>query len=180
MLPKSLSRLIFQPNVQPNIWNQSSWAILRVVVGIMMIHNGLDKLSNIESFAEAYVAYLGLPFPVFLSYIAAYTELIGAPLVAIGLFTRPAALGLFSTMLVAMYHHISVAGLSFAYLELSAIYAAAFFFFLVNGAGLFSFDALIVNWLDNTALSAQAKKVMLLEKIYNASEAEEKKASKVS
>lgn len=179
MLAKSLSRIIFKPNVQPNVWNQTAWAILRVVVGIMMIHNGLDKLSNIESFAEAYVAYLGLPFPIFLSYIAAYTELIGAPLVAIGLFTRPAALGLFSTMLVAMYHHISVAGLSFAYLELSAIYASAFFFFLVNGAGLFSFDALIVNWIDNTALSAQAKKVMLLEKIYNASKADSKEASKV-
>lgn len=179
MLAKSLSRIIFKPNVQPNAWNQTAWAILRVVVGIMMIHNGLDKLSNIESFAEAYVAYLGLPFPIFLSYIAAYTELIGAPLVAIGLFTRPAALGLFSTMLVAMYHHISVAGLSFAYLELSAIYASAFFFFLVNGAGLFSFDALIINWLDKTALSAQAKKVMLLEKIYNANEVDKKEASKV-
>lgn len=177
MLAKSISRIIFKPNVQPNLANQSAWAILRLVVGIMMIHNGLDKLSNIESFAQAYVAYLGLPFPVFLSYVAAYTELIGAPLVAIGLFTRPAALGLFSTMLVAMYHHISVAGLSFAYLELSAIYAAAFFFFLINGAGLFSFDALIVNWLDNTALSAQAKKVMLLEKIYSASKADAKKTT---
>ena len=180
MLTKSLSRIIFKPNVQPNLWNQSAWAILRLVIGVMMIHNGLDKLSNIESFAQAYVAYLGLPFPIFLSYVAAYTELIGAPLVAIGLFTRPAALGLFSTMLVAMYHHISVAGLSFAYLELSAIYAAAFFFFLVNGAGLFSFDALIINWIDNTALSAQAKKVMLLEKIYNAAEVEVKENTKVS
>jgi putative oxidoreductase len=179
MLAKSLSRIIFKPNVQPNAWNQSAWAILRVVVGIMMIHNGLDKLSNIESFAEAYVAYLGLPFPIFLSYVAAYTELIGAPLVAIGLFTRPAAIGLFSTMLVAMYHHISVAGLSFAYLELSAIYASAFFFFLVNGGGLFSFDALSVNWIDNTALSAQAKKVMLLEKIYNATEVDSKETTKV-
>lgn len=177
MLAKSISRIIFKPNVQPNLPNQTAWAILRLVIGVMMIHNGLDKLSNIESFAQAYVAYLGLPFPIFLSYVAAYTELIGAPLVAIGLFTRPAALGLFSTMLVAMYHHISVAGLSFAYLELSAIYAATFFFFLINGAGLFSFDALIVNWLDNTALSAQAKKVMLLEKLYNGSEANVKETT---
>ena len=135
----------------------------------MMIHNGLDKLGNIESFAEAYVSYIGLPFPIFLSYVAAFTELIGAPLVAIGLFTRPAALGLFSTMLVAMYHHILVAGLSIAYLELSAIYAACFLFFLVNGAGLFSFDALILNLLDNQALTQKAKQIMLLEKSYQAS-----------
>lgn len=162
---------IFRPNVAPNFWNQTTWAIFRVVVGIMMIHNGLDKLSNIESFAEAYVAYIGLPFPIFFSYVAAFTELIGAPLVAIGLLTRPAALGLFATMCVAMYHHILVAGLSIAYLELSAIYAACFLFFLVNGAGLFSTDALIVNWLDSNALSAKAKQIMLLEKSYKSSEA---------
>ncbi len=157
---------IFRPNINPNFWNQTSWAIFRVVVGIMMIHNGLDKLSNIESFAQAYVAYIGLPFPIFFSYVAAFTELIGAPLVAIGLFTRPAALGLFATMCVAMYHHILVAGLSLPYLELSAIYAACFLFFLVNGAGLFSTDALITNWLDQNALSTRAKQIMLLEKSY--------------
>ena len=157
---------IFRPNINPNFWNQTSWAILRLVVGIMMIHNGLDKLSNIESFAQAYVAYIGLPFPIFFSYVAAFTELIGAPLVAIGLFTRPAALGLFATMCVAMYHHILVAGLSLAYLELSTIYAACFLFFLVNGAGLFSTDALITNWLDQNALSTRAKQIMLLEKSY--------------
>ncbi|NJM85294.1 MAG: DoxX family protein [Leptolyngbyaceae cyanobacterium SL_1_1] len=160
---------IFKPNVNPNFWNQTTWAILRVVVGVMMVHNGQDKLADIESFAEAYVAYLGLPFPIFLSYVAAYTELIGAPLVAFGLLTRPAALGLFSTMCVAMYHHVSVAGLSLPYLELSAVYAACFLFFLVNGAGLFSVDALLANWLDATALSARAKQIMRLENAYQAS-----------
>ncbi len=169
MLINKVLTPIFRPNYSPNFWSQTSWAILRAVVGIMMIHNGLDKLSNIESFAEAYVAYIGLPFPIFLSYVAAYTELIGAPLVAIGLFTRPAALGLFATMCVAMYHHISVAGFSVAYLELSAIYAACFLFFLINGAGLFSTDALLTNWLNTNALSQKAKQIMLLEKSYQAS-----------
>jgi putative oxidoreductase len=160
---------VLRPNYTANFWNQTAWAILRAVVGIMMIHNGLDKLSNIESFAQAYVVYIGLPFPIFFSYVAAFTELIGAPLLAIGLLTRPAALGLFATMCVAMYHHILVAGLSIPYLELSAIYAACFLFFLVNGAGLFSTDALITNWLDVNALSVQAKRIMLLEKTYNTS-----------
>jgi putative oxidoreductase len=160
---------VFRPNYTANIGSQTAWAILRAVVGVMMIHNGLDKLSNIESFAQAYVVYIGLPFPIFFSYVAAFTELIGAPLLAIGLLTRPAALGLFATMCVAMYHHILVAGLSIPYLELSAIYAACFLFFLINGAGLFSTDALITNWLDVNALSAQAKRIMFLERTYNAS-----------
>lgn len=173
MTTNPLITKLFRPNVTPNFWQQTSWAILRAVVGIVMIHNGIDKLSNIESFAEAYVAYIGLPFPVFFSYIAAFTELIGAPLLIIGLFVRPAAFGLFATMCVAMYHHILVAGLSIPYLELSAIYAACFLFFTINGAGLFSSDALITNWLDRSALSAQAKRIMLLEKSYNSTEAAE-------
>ena len=159
---------LFRPNLMPNFWQQTSWAILRAVVGIMMIHNGIDKLANIESFAQAYVAYIGLPFPIFFSYVAAFTELIGASLLIIGLFVRPAAFGLFATMCVAMYHHILVAGLSIPYLELSAIYAACFLFFIINGAGLFSSDALITNWLDKSALSIQAKRIMLLEKSFNA------------
>lgn len=140
-------QLLLQPNLAPNYASQSAWTVLRIVVGIMMIHNGLDKLSNIESFADAYVRVIGLPFPIFFSYVAAFTELIGAPLLALGLMTRPAALGLFSTMLVAMYHHIKVAGFSIPYLELSAIYAACFLFFLVNGAGLFSIDAIAAGWM---------------------------------
>jgi len=163
---------LFQPNVNANRWSQATLAIARVVIGIMMVHNGQDKLADIESFAHAYVEYLGLPFPIFLSYIAAYTELIGAPLVAIGLFTRPAALGLLGTMTVAMYHHISVAGLSLPYLELSAIYAACFLYFTVNGAGLFSVDALIANRLDSSALSLKAKQVMRLEKAFQADPAQ--------
>ncbi|MEL6813401.1 MAG: DoxX family protein [Cyanobacteria bacterium J06598_3] len=168
---------VFKPNVNPNLASQTTLAIARLVIGLMMIHNGQDKLADIENFAQAYVAYLGLPFPIFLSYVAAYTELIGAPLVMVGLFTRPAAFGLFGTMCVAMYHHIKVAGLSLPYLELSAIYAACFLFFTVNGAGLFSFDALIANWLDVSALSAKAKKVMRLEKAFSAESVEKEEAT---
>ena len=168
----SLIVSLLKPNVKLNLAAQTTLSIVRVVVGIMMVHNGFDKLANIESFAAAYVEYLGLPFPIFLSYIAAYTELIGAPLVAFGLLTRPAALGLFSTMCVAMYHHIKVAGLSLPYLELSAIYAAVFLFFAVNGAGLFSVDGLITYWLNKNALSAKAKQVMKLEKSFEASAAD--------
>ncbi|MEL7054380.1 MAG: DoxX family protein, partial [Cyanobacteria bacterium J06588_5] len=90
------------------------------------------------------------------------------PLLMVGLFTRPAAFGLFGTMCVAMYHHVKVAGLSLPYLELSAIYAACFLYFTVNGPGLFSFDALLTNRIDTSALSARAKKVMRLENPFKA------------
>jgi putative oxidoreductase len=166
----SLANAAFRPNQSQNVGFQISWTILRIVAGIVMIHNGLDKLANIESFAQAYVAYLGLPFPITLSYIAAFTELIGAPLVALGFLTRPAALGLFSTMGVAMYHHVSVAGLSIPYLELSALYAATFLFFLVNGAGRFSIDALIANGLSGVSTKQAEGQRQSLESVFQMSE----------
>lgn len=137
-----------------------------------MIHNGLDKLTDIESFAAAYVEVIGLPFPIFFSYVAAYTELLASPLLALGLLTRPAALGLFGTMCVAMYHHIKVAGLSIPYLELSAIYAACFLFFLVNGAGLFSLDALIGGWLTSNLSATERQQRKGLEKSYQTPQAQ--------
>ncbi len=170
---------LLKPNTSPNFWSQTAWAAFRFVVGVMMLHNGLDKFSNIESFSQAYVEVIGLPFPMFFSYLAALTETIGAPLVAIGLFTRPAALGLLGTMSVALYHHVLVSGFNISYLELASIYAVCFLCILVNGAGLFSTDALIANWLDTTALSSQAKQVMRLERAYQSASADQQAAAKV-
>ncbi len=161
-----LVSVALRPNLAPNYPSQIAWTVLRVVAGVVMIHNGMDKLSNIESFAQAYVQVIGLPFPIFFSYVAAYTELIGAPLLALGLLTRPAALGLFSTMAVAMYHHILVAGLSIPYLELSALYAACFLFYAVNGAGLFSLDAVLSGWLNATAMGQSSQQRESLEASY--------------
>lgn len=171
---------LLKPIVTTGIWTQTTWAILRLVAGVMMVHNGLDKLGDIQSFSQAYVEVIGLPFPIFFSYLAAFTELFAAPLLAIGLLARPAALGLFSTMCVAIYHHILVAGLNLPYLELSAVYAACFLLFTVNGAGLFSIDALIINWLDTSALSLQAKQLMGLEKAYQIVGSEKESVSSIN
>jgi putative oxidoreductase len=139
----SLVPSLFVSANAPRVATQLSIALLRVIAGVVMIHNGLDKLADIEGFAEAYVEVIGLPFPIFFSYVAGLTELVAAPLLALGLFTRPSALGLFFTMAVAIYHHILVAGLSIPFLELSVLYAGCFAFFTVHGAGDFSLDTLI-------------------------------------
>jgi len=159
---------VLKPNLEHNAGSQIASTILRVIVGVVMVHNGMDKLSDIQSFAHAYVEYIGLPFPIFFSYVAAFTESIGAPLVAIGLLTRPAALGLLATMGVAMYHHVLVAGFNIPYLELSAVYAACFLFFVINGAGSFSVDAGLVKWIKSQLSSQEAKQRKDLEKSYQA------------
>ena len=52
--------------------------ILRVFTGVLLIHHGYEKLANIENFADAFVRPLHLPFPVTLSYIAAFSKLVEA------------------------------------------------------------------------------------------------------
>ncbi len=141
----SLGVSLLRSENAPKVLTQAALTLFRVVVGVVMMHNGLDKISDISGFAESYVVEIGLPFPIFFSYVAALTELIGSPLLVLGLFTRFAAFGLTSTMLVAIYHHIHVSGFSIPSIELTVLYCVSFAFFAVNGAGQFSLDRLIVD-----------------------------------
>ena len=143
----SIGRLILGSNNLPVSLTQASLLLLRVVLGTVMVHNGLDKLGDISGFAEAYVEAIGLPFPIFFAYCAALTEVVCSPLLILGFLTRPAALGLFMTMLVANYHHIVIGGFSIPTLELSSIYAASFAFFTIYGGGKYAIDSLFVNAL---------------------------------
>ena len=108
-----------------------------------MIHNGLDKLNNIQGFADNVVTYIGLPYPIFFTYCAAYIEVVSAVLIMLGLLTRANAVALLVTMSVAIFFHIKGNGLKVTPLETASLYAALYAFFLVNGPGQWSIDALI-------------------------------------
>ena len=157
---------VFKTEVTSSLINQAAWLAFRAIVGVMIVHNGFDKISDIQGFSTAYVEVIGLPFPIFFSYLAALTELVASPLLVLGLLTRPAALGLLSTMVVAIYHHVLVAGLSIPYLELSAVYASCFLFFTVNGPGRFSIDQLISNTLAERSALEKENKEKMLEKSF--------------
>lgn len=152
----SIGRLLLSSDSAPVSLTQFSLLLLRVVLGTVMIHNGLDKLADIPGFAEAYVEVIGLPFPIFFAYCAAITEVVASPLLVLGFLTRPAALGLFATMMVANYHHILIGGFSIPSIELSSVYAASFAFFAVYGGGKYAIDTLISNvlvkWLSTSAV----------------------------
>ncbi len=144
----------------PWVWQQAAGLFLRLIVGVMMIHNGFDKLADIPGFAEAYVQVIGLPFPIFFSYVAAWVEIVGSVLMILGLGVRLAAFSLLATMAVAILHHLKVAGLSIPYLELSSVYAACFLFFTVNGAGVVSLDHRLGRWL---SARSQSRNIQTLE-----------------
>ena len=120
---------------------------LRLSVGVLLIHHGYEKLNNIENFADAFVRPLHLPFPVFLSYIAAFSEIVGSWLLITGLATRLGALAILGTISVAIYHAISTAGFNIYLLELLGLYWGGAFCILLNGGGMFALDHLIVQRL---------------------------------
>ena len=122
--------------------------ILRVFTGVLLIHHGYEKLANIENFADAFVRPLHLPFPVTLSYIAAFSEIGGSWLLITGLLTRFGALAIFGTISVAIYHAIITSGFNIYLLELLGLYVGAAIAILAVGPGRFAIDELILRRFD--------------------------------
>ena len=117
--------------------------ILRLCVGILLIHHGYEKLNDIENFANAFVRPLHLPFPIALSYIAALSEIVGSWMLITGFGVRLGALAIFGTMTIAIYHAIMTSGLNIYLLELLGLYWGGALCLVLNGGGKFTIDNLI-------------------------------------
>ena len=116
-------------------------ALLRVWFGLVLaLNHGLGKVTDLGKFTEG-VASRGMPLPGVLGPAAALSEFLGGLLVAVGLFTRPSALFVAITMLVAALH-IHAAD-PFGKKELAFAYAVVALVVLISGPGHFSLDALI-------------------------------------
>jgi putative oxidoreductase len=143
--------------------------VLRVLTGALLIHHGYEKLANIENFADAFVRPLHLPFPIVLSYVAAFSEVVGSWLLITGLLTRVGAAAIAGTITVAIYHAIVTAGFNIYLLELLGLYLAAAGTVLACGPGLFSIDELISRLvepnieIDSTSESLDEPAVVLSE-----------------
>lgn len=118
--------------------------LLRQAIGIMLIHHGYEKLDNIENFADAFVRPLHLPFPILLSYVAAFSEIGGSWLLITGLGTRLGAMAIMGTISVAIYHAIVTSGFNIYLLELLVLYWGGAACLLFNGGGIFAIDNLIL------------------------------------
>ncbi len=141
---KSLISVVLESNLTNNLVFQVFWCTVRVVASVLMIHNGFNKLADVPGFAENVVVAIGLPFPVFFTYCAAYAEIVGAIFLALGLLTRLSAGSLVVTMLVAIYFHLKVDGIAIKPLETAALYGLIYLLFAINGSGLFALDT----WLN--------------------------------
>lgn len=115
-----------------------SMLALRVTAGLMMaLLHGLGKLPPSERFIAG-VAEIGFPMPIFFAWSASIAEFAGGLLLAIGLFTRPAAFFVGFTMAVAAFgRHLHD---PFDKKELSLIYLAVALVFFAYGSGRWGLD----------------------------------------
>ncbi len=123
--------------------NSLGFLVLRLCVGVLLVHHGFEKLNDIENFAEAFVKPLHLPFPILLSYVAAFSEIAGSWMLITGLGVRFGALAIFGTMTIAIYHAVSINGFNIYLLELLGLYWGGALCLILNGGGMFSIDHLI-------------------------------------
>ncbi|MCY1032741.1 DoxX family protein [Corallococcus sp. BB11-1] len=115
------------------------YALLRIMAGLMFMQHGLQKLFGL---------FGGVPAgaPAFIVYGAGIIELVCGVLVAIGLFTGPAAFLASGTMAVAFFlgHVVPAKGNLLPIVnqgELAALYCFVFFYIAAHGAGIWSVDA---------------------------------------
>lgn len=130
---------------------------MRLGTCALMVHHGFDKIQNVDGFSANVVAkFFGfLPGdPHFWTLSAAATQIGGAGLLSIGLFSRPVALSMLGTMLAAVIFHLLNTGIegfplavvkahSYNY-ELAAMYVIVLGYFAAAGAGPLSVDEKIL------------------------------------
>lgn len=133
-------------------------ALLRVVVGLALMPHGLRMTFGLFAGAGFKVTSVGMlakqlddtgyrPGRLWAPAISV-TELVCGPLLALGLFTVPAAVPIFIFLMVSNVERWRVGGYFWNTLglEYTLMWSVAAFYFLVHGGGLYSLDRLLIGW----------------------------------
>ncbi len=120
--------------------------VVRVLVGVIMVAHGWQKLQAGPSSFGQTLAMLGVPFPILMAYVVTFVELIGGVLLIVGLLSRLAAVLLTIDLVVAILLVKVNIGLlsppdgSGVGAELDLALIAGFLVILLGGPGRLSVD----------------------------------------
>ncbi len=133
-----MKNLFFKVTRENNFWNELSLTAFRVFIGLAMAFaHGWGKLPPPDRLVEGVTA-MGFPMPMMFAWAAALAEFAGGIFIALGLFTRPAALFLGFTMAVAAFK-VHAAD-PFQNKELALLYLGACVVFFFRGSSAWSLD----------------------------------------
>jgi putative oxidoreductase len=117
---------------------------LRVVTGLWLVPHGWGKLMGGMGGTAEFLGSVGFTPGWFWAWAIALTEVVGGLLLAVGLFTRPAAFAILIFMLNAAAFHGAKGFLwSNGGWEYPAMWAALALVFVIRGGGLLSVDRAI-------------------------------------
>jgi len=145
------------PQLGPLYQTLAPWAeaLLRFCVGFALVPHGLRNTmgfwpsTGVRSRSLAELAKQldddGYRPGKFWATAISVTQLVGGPLLALGLFTRPAAFAIFAFLVVANYERWRVGGYFWNKLglEYTVMWTLATLYFLVHGGGPISLDRLL-------------------------------------
>lgn len=114
--------------------------ILRVGMGVLLIHHGYDKLIHFSQYKTQFINFLGLGSTISLS-LSIFAEFFCSLLVIFGFCTKLAAIPVVINMIVAVWkaHNLDVLGEG----EHAALFAVGFLAIALLGAGRYSVDGMI-------------------------------------
>ena len=119
--------------------DKSAETFLRVVSGLALVTHGFPKLMDPFGSAQM-VEGLGFYPGALWSPLLAATEFFGGLLIALGLFTRPAAAAATIVLLVTVWFHWITLGQGYGGAEKSILWAAIMAFFVIRGGNAHSID----------------------------------------
>jgi putative oxidoreductase len=128
-------------------------ALLRVVVGLSLVPHGLrmsmgffpasgGPVNNVRDFA-ALLDNSGYRPGRLWAWVIVVTELIGGPMFALGLLTRPVAVPIVILLALSIWEHRHGFFWNKGGFEYPLLWTAAALYFLANGGGAYSLDAAI-------------------------------------
>jgi len=131
-----------------------SVALLRMITGLILVPHGLRAglgffpntnmpIRSLKMLGDA-VAAAGYRPGLLWAAVVVATELIGGPMLALGLFTRPACVPICVLLVLSVVAHWRDGWFwNTLGIEYPLLWAACAFYFLVNGGGALSLDWLI-------------------------------------
>lgn len=125
-----------------SLWQNNGLAILRIVTGLLMVYHGQEVFdSNKMAEYAKWDVVKTLPAPLLMVYVGKGLEFISGMLLALGLFTRPAALFMALNMLFICFR---IGNGKFYYEDQhSFIFAMLAMVFFFTGPVKWSIDQLI-------------------------------------